>query len=408
MAWGTALKKAIGRDQGPQLWFSAAFTPVTSGNVTVQQPQMADLSRPSEGVMIVVRYRATIAVAAYASLNAEAPQNLLQQVRLYGNNSRVGSAVPFYGSGASLFAMDSMFDTSGVGGRQWITSSVSPNAFYRQPRLSSPMGIQTIGTGTGEFGGEASYDIETHYYIPFAPFGGTPLQALLFSQRDADWNRTMALTLTFGGNTTASTDNFGVKGSSGTLAFTGYGGAGNPTVDVYLIPTLQQSTTGAVVTQYTPGVIQRNVAAPATAPTNNGTNTLINLLQNYDTPNIVVKTGVVTSLGDYSSLSDSIFTKLYVTVGGKPVVQFNDEWSQKDWYEQKVQGLFPQGYTAINWVGGGYRMHWLRIFRAPTAGTQWNLSADIAGASNQQAEIFQEQVLIEPSVIGGSNAVAAQ
>ena len=394
-----ALKKAIGRDQGPQLWFTSTFTPATSGNVIVQQPQMADLSRPSEGVLIIVRYRATIGVAAYASLNAEAPQNLLQQVRLFGNNSRTGATVPFFGSGASLFALDSMYDTSGVGGKQFV--SLSTGSLSRNPRLSSPAGM-TIGTASGDFGGVASFDVETHYYIPFGPFGGTPTQGLLFSQRDQDWNRTMALTLTFGGNTTASTDNFGVKGTSGTLAFTAYGsGSGNPSVNVYLIPTLQQSATGAIVSQYTPGVIQRNVASPFTAPTNSGTQQLIATLQNYDTPNIVIKTGVVTSLGDYSSLSDSIFTKIYNTVGGKPVVQLNDEYSQKDWYEQKTQGLFPLGYNALNWVGGGYRMHWARIFKAPTPGTQWLLQADITGASNQQAEVYQEQVLVEPAVIGG-------
>jgi hypothetical protein len=402
MAWPKALQKAVGRDQGPQLWFSQTFTPVNSGTVTVQSQQAADLSRPSEGVLIIVRYRATIGVAAYASLNAETPQNLLGAIRLYGNNGRTGNTVPFAGSGATLFALDSMFDTSGTGGKQWISNTTS-TGFWRQPRITSPMGM-TIGTAVGNFGGVSSYDVETHYYIPFGPFGGTPLQGLLFSQRDADWNRTMNIQLTFGGNLTASTDNFGVKGSSGTLALTAYGsGSGSPSVNVYLIPTLQQSATGAVVTQYASGVIQRNAQSPATAPTANATNSQIALLQNYDTPNIVVKTGVVTTLGDYSSLSDSIFTKLYNTVGGKPVVQLNDEYSQKDWYEQKTQGLFPQGYTALNWVGAGFRMNWARVFRAPTAGTQWILAADISGASNQQAEIIQEQVLVEPSVV---NSVA--
>src|SRR5487761_1051850 len=148
MAWPKALLKGIGRDQGPQLWFSSNFTPAGSGTVTVQQPQTADLSR------------------------------------LYGNNSRTGSTVPFFGSGASLFALDSMFDTSGVGGKQYLTNSVSAGV-VRQPRLSSPMGL-TIGTAVGEFGGVASYDIETHYSIPFGPFGGNPVQGMLFSQRDSD------------------------------------------------------------------------------------------------------------------------------------------------------------------------------------------------------------------------------
>ena len=61
-----ALRKAVGRDQGPQLWFSSPFTPATAGNVQVASPSFADLSRPSIGVKIVLRYRATVGTAAEA------------------------------------------------------------------------------------------------------------------------------------------------------------------------------------------------------------------------------------------------------------------------------------------------------------------------------------------------------
>lgn len=400
MAFNAALRKAIGRDQGPQLWFSQSFTPGTA-NVQVTQPSFADLSRPSEGVEIILRYRASIGTAAYTSLNAEAPQNLLQFVKLYGNSTRAGNVNLWNASGATLFGIDSAADTTGVGGKQYITSSVAAQQF-RMPRLSSPMGL-AIGTANGQFGGVASYDVETHYYIPFGPFGGNDVQATLFSQRDADWNRTMAITLTLGTNpTTGAADAFGVKASTTTLAFTGYGGVGNPTVSVYLIPTLQQSATGAIVSAYTPGVIVRSVNAPATSLVTSNPNALLMLLQNYDTPNIWTKAGVVTSLGDFSSLSDAILTQTYLTVGGKPVVQLNDEFSQKDWYESKIEGLLPQGYNVISFVGGGTRMHWPRIFKAPVPGTQWNLSANVAGAANQSGEILQEQVFVQPALVGAA------
>lgn len=402
MPWPAALQKSIGRDQGPQLWSSQSWAP-GAANVTLQQQQNADLSRPSEGVLIILRYRATVGVAAYTSLNAEAPQNLLQSVRIYGNNSRTSQTVPYNGSGASLFGLGSMFDTSGTGAGsvQYITSSVAA-VQNRQPRLSSPMGL-TVGTAAGQFGGVASYDVETHYYLPFGPFGAKSEFRTLFSQRDSDWNRTMAFTLTLGTNpTTGAADAFGVKGGTTTLVFTGYGGVGNPTVNVYLIPTLQASATGAVIAAYTPGVIQRNVQAPTTAPTANGNQQLLALLQNYDTPGIIVKAGVVTAAGDYSSLSDNIFTKYYLTVGGKPIITLNDQFSFKAWEEYKCQGLFQQGYTAWSSVGGGDKFNWKSIFKAPTAGTQFNLYADIAGAANQQSEIFQEQVLVQPAIIGGN------
>lgn len=400
MAFPAALQKSVGRDQGPQLWSSQTWTP-GSANVQIQQQQMADLSRPSEGVLIIVRYRATVGVAAYTSLNAEAPQNILQNVRIYGNNARTSQTVPYNGSGATLFALGSMFDTSGVGGKQYITSSV-PNQQNRQPRLSSPMGL-AVGTANGQFGGVASYDVETHYYLPFGPFGAPAAFRTLFSQRDADWNRTMAFTLLLGTNpTTGVADAFGVKAGTTTLTFTGYAGAGNPTVNVYLIPSLQASPSAPIITSYTPGVIQRNVQSPPTAPTASGNQQLLALLQNYDTSSISIKTGVVTAAGDYSSLSDNIFTKHYLTVGGKPIIQMNDQFSLKDFYEYKCQGLFPQGYTAWSSVGGGDKFWWKAIFKAPTAGTQFNLYADIVGAANQQAEIFQEQVLVQPVVIGGN------
>ena len=364
-----ALRKAVGRDQGPQLWFSSPFTPATAGNVQVASPSFADLSRPSIGVKIVLRYRATVGTAAYASLNAEAPQNLLQNVNLYGNRARTGATVPYNGSGATLFALNSFFKTDGVAARQFIGT-------FRQNRLSSPMGLTNgVPNTTGNFGGIGSFDIQSEYFVPFGPFGG---------------------------NTAASTDNFGVKGASGSLAFTGYAGVGSPMVFVYLIPTLQAGNKAdtQIINMYRAGVIQRNSQASQASMTTTATNSQLALLQNRDTPKIISKAGVVTALGDYSSLSDSIFTKQYLTVGGKPVVQLNDQWSQQGWYESKLEGEAPQGYDVIDFVGGGTQFHWPRIFRAPSGAEQFALSADITGAANQAAEIMQEQVLEQPVVAG--------
>lgn len=400
MSLPQALLKAIGRDQGPQLWFSAPFTPPASGTVPVQSPSFADLSRPASHVKIVVRYRATIGTAAYSSLNAEAPQNLLQSVYLFGKRARTNSTTIYNGSGATLFGLNSLFSDHGVAARQFITNpGGSP---FRTSRLSSPMGL-SIGTGQGNFGGVGAWDIQSEYVIPFGPFGGSPKTDLLFSQRDADWNRTMQLNMTFGGNTGVAgggTDNFGVKGATGTLAFTGFGGVGSPTVYVYLIPTLQDGNTAdtKILNMYRSGVIQRATQTPSASIATTNVNALLALLQNYDTPSILTKAGVVTGLGDYSSLSDAILTKQYLTIGGKPITQLNDQWSQQGWYEDKASGQAPQGYNLINFVGGGTKLHWGRILRAPAPGTQMNLSSDISGAANQAAEILQEQVLEEPVV----------
>lgn len=392
-----SLLKAIGRDQGPQLWFSSPFTPATAGNVTVQSPSFADLSRPASHVKIVLRYRATVGTAAYASLNAEAPQNLLQNVYLFGKRARTNSTTIYNGSGATLFGLNSAFKNNGVAARQFITfPSGSP---VRMPRLSSPMGL-AVGTASGNFGGIGAWDVQSEYVIPFGPFGGGPKQDLLFSQRDADWNRTMQMILQIGGNTSAATDNFGVKGASGTLAFTGFGASGSPMVYVYLIPTLQDGNTAdtKIINSYRSGVIQRATQAPSASLATTSTNALLALLQNYDTPKIITKSGVTNSLGDYVSLSDSILTKQYLTIGGKPITQFNDEWSQQGWYEEKSEGQMPQGYNEIDFVGGGVKLHWGRILRAPSAAQQMNLSSDITGASNQAGEILQEQVLEEPVI----------
>jgi len=397
MSLPQALLKAVGRDQGPQLWFQSPFTPATSGNIQVQSPSFADLSRPASHVKVVLRYRATIGTAAYASLNAEAPQNLLQNVYLFGKRARTNSTTIYNGSGATLFALNSMFETDGSAARQFITTP--GGAYTRMPRLGAPMGL-TVGTGSGNFGGLGAWDVSSEYVIPFGPFGGNPKTDFLFSQRDADWSRTMQMILTIGGNTGATTDNFGVKGTSGTLAFTGYGGTGSPMVFVYLVPTLQDGNTAdtKIINMYRSGVIQRATQNPSASMTATATQQLLALLQNYDTPRIITKAGVTTALGDYSSLSDSILTKQYLTIGGKPITQFNDQWSQQGWYEEKAQGQAPAGYNLIDFVGGGVRMHWGRILRAPKAGEQFNIASDVVGAANQSAEILQEQVLEEPVV----------
>lgn len=365
----------IAMDQGPQLWFSA---PAGFG-ANVQATQPANLSLPSLGVQVIWRGRITVATTAYSTLNCEAPQNILQNITVNGKRARVGSATVYDGSGASLFLDDSAMEQ--LGGHLRINSVLIP-------RLTSPVGL-AVGTTSGTFGGIGTFDVEVEYYVPFAPFGSSNAIQTLYSQRDSDWNRTMNFTASIG--TSAS---FGT--GAGTVTATAYGSAtGSPTVYVYLIPTLQNGNGYNLLSQYQAGFCQRTPVAFSLATA--GSNTQIRQLDSqYDTSRIYTKAGVIDSNGDYVSLSDDIVSQFFLTRGNKPLVQFNDTFSQKRHAERKNNTILPQGLNLIDFVGSHSKSQPAAALQATNAATQLVLSGNWTATSNGQLEILQEEILENP------------
>src|SRR6202521_2055214 len=207
-----ALASILGRNQGPELFFQQSFAALQSPVI----PKNLNVNRPLERVHIVWRGRVTITVANFTAIAAEAPQTIIQRIRMVGTHQRFGSLTPIDITGATAFALTRLTRFRGC--------SLYING-VRQPELNVP-----FAQAGPTFGNIGVYDIEIHYDIPVGPiiseaskFGTVP-----FLWMNADWGDTLQLQLFFGDQTS-----FGTPGTAVT-AFSAFGSAtGSPLVSIF-------------------------------------------------------------------------------------------------------------------------------------------------------------------------------
>ncbi len=76
----------LGRNQGPELFYQQQFAAGTQPII----PKNLNLNRPMERLHLVFRGRVTIGVANYTAVAAEAPQTIIQRIRVFGTHRRFG------------------------------------------------------------------------------------------------------------------------------------------------------------------------------------------------------------------------------------------------------------------------------------------------------------------------------
>jgi len=145
-AAAVASASVLGRFQGLEQFDKRT---ITFGTPFQTQYQPFNLTRPLESISIVWKGRVAVSVGAYADLGAEAPQNLLQNIRLEGQHGTMGNLVPISISGATCFA--AAFLTQNISGNQ-VYISKAGGAFTLQARPTVP------AVGTFDHGGESRHD----------------------------------------------------------------------------------------------------------------------------------------------------------------------------------------------------------------------------------------------------------
>ena len=145
------LAQLFGRNQGPELFFQQPFTALTSPVI----PKPLNINRPLERIHIIWRGRVVIGTAAISPVASEAPQTIIQRVRLTGTHRKYGSLTLLDMSGASIFALSRLFNQRSCS--LYINTT-------RQPEPTVPF-QQVAAT----FGNVATYDLEIHYIIPMFP-----------------------------------------------------------------------------------------------------------------------------------------------------------------------------------------------------------------------------------------------
>jgi len=372
-----AANSVIGRFQGPELFHSQSVDLNTP--TTVQVPRVLNLTRPLAEILIDLRFRAAVTVANFTDVGTEAPQNILQRVRLQGIHRKFGAVTPIDMSGATA----------------WIW----PRLFQEEPGYLQINGtrpaVPTVPF-TETFAGTTAaspYDIILIYRIPLWPMMGqgasVKRQSSAFFYMPQDWADSLQLRLDFG-DESALGDPTGA-----TVAFTSFGsGAGLPTLSVHLNYAILGQVANGMNNN---GVTIRNeqLFSAFTAIANKQR---ISVLQKQITTGCVIKGGITETGGQsagvqtFESLSDVMLENTQILVDNKPIRNNNDNLVQKLYYGGMLNTVQPQGYLNLSFVEGQNALLSYRGDGLP-AGSQFELVSDILTASaNNRIALVQEMV----------------
>lgn len=372
-----ALAAVMGRFQAPELVFQQPFTALTSPII----PRNINLTRPLESLKIVWRGRVAITVANFTTIAAEAPQTIIQRIRLTGTHRVFNQLAPIDISGASAFAWARL--------TQLRSNSLIING-TRQADPGMPFG--QVGA---TFGNTGTYDLEISYDIPLTPFlpPSSRIALLPFMYLPQDWADTLQLQLFFGDNTS-----FGTPGTAVT-AFTAFGsGAGTPTVSIFanycLLGPLANSIKSAVCVRNETVIAGGPVAAVANAQR-------LTLLQKQRTNCVIVKAGTLLTgssagVSVFGALLDTMLDRTVIALDNKPVRNNQANFSQKEYLGRQFNTIVPGGYNGFTFVDS---MSPLTMYRGDLipGGSTFELDSDVLTATaNQAVAIIQEQVFGNP------------
>ena len=366
--------------------------PVALGNAWAKGGQInlvgqVDLSVPIVKLRFIVKGRIAITTAAYTSVKPEQLLNLIQELKITGNNTRQNG-------NCSLFDMDS---SSWMGFKGLF--SRRPYHYY----VSKAAGALTLApspttpfTGGGFDGTVNNFDFIIGFDVEFYPLksgdGFVPGWAL----RSSEWKDSLQIQITFAKLADNAENEIGVSAATSVTTLTAFqSGAGSPTVDVYSVPTIMGLDLAGTVL---PGVLSR-VSQPVTATVQTtGANVpVIANLQKQLTGRVLFKTGVSTSAPNFSSLSDGVMTAVGITVGANRAVRnLVDTFAHKHDWTQEYNTDPIQGYMGFDFLGSDNPFSAYPGDQVGTGAT-FQLVANITGAANQMALIVQEQHLFQPA-----------
>lgn len=372
-----ALAAVMGRSQAPELVFQQTFTALTAPII----PRNINLTRPLESIKVVWRGRVVIATANFTAVAAEAPQTIIQRIRLTGTHRVFNQLAPIDISGASAFA--------------WarLTQVRSNSLIISGTRQADP-GVPFAQVGA-TFGNTGTYDIEINYDIPLTPFlpPSSRISLIPFLYLPQDWADTLQLQLFFGDNTS-----FGTPGTAVTT-FTAFGsGAGSPVVSIFanynLLGPLANSIKSAVCVRNETVIVGGPVAAVANAQR-------LTLLQKQRTNCVIVKAGTLLTgssagVSVFGALLDTMLERTVIALDNKPVRNNQANFSQKEFLGRQFNTIIPGGYNGFTFVDS---MNPLTMYRGDLipGGSTFELDTDVLTATaNQACAVIQEQVFGNP------------
>jgi hypothetical protein len=378
----------LGRFSGPEfLYSSSPAIAVGSGLTPIPSPGPLNITRPIESLLILVSLRLTVSVAPYTAVAPEAPQNFVQLVQLQGNHRSFGAQTPVRMSGATVYALGRLGQEETGGGEYLISKNGGALVKANQP--GRPFTSAFDGT-------VATHDMIIAYHVPFSPtLMPSPIkvrQATNFLLQPADWGSTLQPTILVGDSTS-----FGDP-TGATTALAGFGGVGNPLVQVFANYALLGDFQNKMQRS---GLVVRN-EQQLQSQTALTTNVQLAQLAHQITTLLVVKTGRLQAAGltanvdTLATLTDLQLEAVNLQVDNKQIRNNIANMAAKAYHERMWSTIAPEGYLPFSFVESGSTLTAYRGDRLP-GGSQWNVMGNVITANAQQRQrLLQEYVLGGP------------
>lgn len=359
----------------------------------VQLSQVVDLSLPVRGFRLSYKGRCVVGTTGMASTTPEGFLNMLSSIIIQGTNARQKGNLTLWNIDlASLYGFQHLISS----GR---SAYYSINSGSGETQVSTP--ATPWPTDNNPTGSTGTYDYRIVVDLPFYPFaeqafGEHPHWVPGFLVRNEEWKDSMQLSFTFvaspGG---AVAGPLGTGASGTTLTFTAYGsGSGTPVLDVYSLPIIMGND---LKDQVLPGVLSRTSQSINTILQSAGSNVTLMNMQKQPTTRVFIKSGVGTAPPAFASLNDTNITALGILLGANRNVR-----NIVDWYAHKAlayddyQRNFIQGYVELDFMDSG-NPDSAYPGQDIGDGSTFQLAANVAGLTNAQGLILQEQTLHTPT-----------
>lgn len=378
------------RPQGPKaISLGNAWT--SGGKVIVPGAQI-DLSVPLEGFRLVFKMRDVISVAGMTSANPLGYLNMIQRCFIYGRNARVGGNATLWDidlpslvlSQATIQRKPMMYNGVSAVGAPLAGNELNDTVFQ------TPMGVLSTGA-------VGTYDIRIVVDLPAFPYDVSPFMRPGYFLRSQEFADAMQMRFEFPTILNGTAHALGTDAGGTIHTFSGFGGGGTPTLDIYGLPAIMGPDLDAAMV---PGFLSR-ISLPVTTQLQaaGALNTRLLTLEKQNTTRIWAIIGVSTVSPFFSSFSDANLSTIGMNIGGNKVVrENNDVFSHKQDQVRRYNTYPIQGVTVIDFVNAS-NANADAHYDAGSAGdgSTLELRGTVAGVANALGIFVQEIEQYAPS-----------
>jgi hypothetical protein len=368
------------RLQGPNF-----FQDLTVNNLNQEYIPNGDLTRPKWlwGLLLELKGRVAVTVAITGAVLAEAPQSLINWIRIEGIHKVLGNRTIFYMRGP--------------------TSIAFLNAYGRGRNLTLNNGGIVPNAASTAIG---NYDFDIAFLIAFPPQGIPLNQQALFMLKTEDW-KTLQIRVSVGDSTAIWQTTAG-----STITFSAFGSAtGSPIVSINTI----EPQLGSFRNSINPALVQRtwqDITTPFTATT--GVDLLlVQLSVGLRHRAVFFKQGTLATARSggvvvfaQNGLVDTVLTRPLIKLDQALIRNPKNTFAAKEWTGFALAASQPTGYGLEEFVEGGDIRTVFPAHRLTTA-NKFEFRGDVAAAANQQGELVEERVEGNPTYTDRSGNVRA-